>query len=47
MAAGAHQKWSDVCIPDRAKQEVSPGAGKDGFTAIRKTNALHALWPGE
>jgi hypothetical protein len=38
----AHLKWSDVCFPDRAKQEVSPGASRDGLTAIRKTNAIHA-----
>jgi hypothetical protein len=43
MCRGAHRKWNDVCFPDRAKQEVSLGASKDGFTAIRKSNPLHAL----
>jgi hypothetical protein len=45
-----------ICFLDRAKQEVSPGAARDGFTAFqktndaspftvfRKTNAIHALY---
>jgi hypothetical protein len=27
-----------ICFLDRAKQEVSPGAARDGFTAFQKTN---------
>jgi hypothetical protein len=37
----AHRKWRDVCFPERQKQEVFVAASRDGFTAVRKTNALH------
>ena len=40
----APRKWSDVCFPERQKQEVFVAASRDGFTAIRKTNALHVPW---
>jgi hypothetical protein len=33
-------KAGDVCFPERQKQEVFAAASRDGFTAIRKTNAL-------
>ena len=39
----AHGKWIDVCFPEREKHEVFPAAATDGFTAVRKTNAIHAL----
>jgi len=37
-----HEQVHRLICRNRAKQEVSPGAATDGFTAIRKTNAIHA-----
>jgi hypothetical protein len=32
-----------IHVPDRAKQEVSPGASMDGFTAFRRMTKVSGL----
>jgi hypothetical protein len=39
----APHKWIDVYFAGRTKQEVLSAASMEGFTASRKTNAIHAL----